>query len=91
MTEFTRVRPASTRRGAVSRFNDNTMEYVIAGARVLTAVAVLGTLAALVGCIWAGGWPWALTSALAILVATAAGWFGFKANGNKEWFDESTE
>jgi len=91
MTEFTRVRPASVRRGAVSRFNDNTMEYVIAGARVLTAVAALGVLAALIGCIWVGGWSWALTGALALLVAAGAGWFGFKVNGNREWFDESTE
>lgn len=91
MTEFTKIRPASVRRGAVSRFNDNTMEYVIAGARVLTAVALLGALAALVGLLWTGDPRWAALDALAWFVATGAGWFGFKVNGNKEWFDESPE
>lgn len=91
MSQHTTVRPASTRRGAVSRFNDNTMEYVIAGARIVTAVAVLGWLASVVGFIWTTDHRWALTTALAVLVQLVAGWFGFKVNGNKEWFDDTPD
>lgn len=92
MTEHTRARPASTRRGAVSRFNDNTMEYLIAGARIAALVTAVATLAALVGLIWTADGRWALTAVVTLAVGATAGWFGFKTKGNEEWYrHESTD
>lgn len=85
MSQHTTVRPASSRRGAVSRFNDNTMEYAIAAARILTAVAALGWLVAVASLIWTGDDRWAGMAGLASVVTLAAGWFGFWAKGNEEW------
>lgn len=91
MSQHTTVRPASIRRGAVSRFNDNTMEYAIAAARILTAVAALGWLVAVASLIWTSDDRWAVTGGLASCVTLAAGWFGFKVNGNEEWRHGKTD
>jgi L-asparagine transporter-like permease len=91
MTEFTRVRTVPVRRGPVSRFNDDTMEYVIAGARILAALAALAWLAAVVAFIWTSDGRWAVTAGVATIVALAAGWFGFKINANEEWKHGPTE
>jgi hypothetical protein len=91
MTEFTRVRTVPVRRGPVSRFNDDTMEYVIAAARVLTILGILGFLGGLVAFTWTGDLRWCFTDVLSAAVASAAGWFGFKINANEEWKHGPTE
>lgn len=91
MAQLTRLRAVLPKPGAVSRFNDNTMEYVIAAARVLTALGVLGVLAGAVGYIWTLDGRWAFTDLLAALVTVASGWFGFWANGNEGWRNGDTK
>lgn len=91
MSQHTTIRPASTRRGAVSRFNDNTMEYVIAATRVGVLVGYLAAVASLVAVIWSLDYRWALTVVVALAVATWCTWFGFIRNGNEEWFRDTTK
>lgn len=90
MTEFTRVRTVPVRRGAVSRFNDNTMEYVIAVARVVAVLATLGTLGAGFASVWTLDIHWISTCLLGALVTVGLIWFGFIRNGNEEWFSGPT-
>lgn len=91
MSQHTTVRPASVRRGAVSRFNDNTMEYVIALARVLTGAFWLGWVAACIVAIVFGSTRWGAVAAFLFALFTLCGWFGFKVNGNEEWRHGKTD
>lgn len=85
MTEFTRIRTVPARRGPVSAFNDNTLEYLIAAARVASVLAALAAIGCTVGLIWTGDIRWALSLALTAAVAAAAGWFGLIHYANEEW------
>jgi len=91
MTEFTRVRTVPVRRGPVSRFNDDTMEYLIAVARFTGFLAAVAAVGCTVGLIWTGDYRWALSLALMAAVCTVATWFGFKINANEEWKHGPTE
>lgn len=91
MTQFTRIRPVLPQRGAVSRFNDNTMEYAIALARFTGFLAAVATLGSLVWLIWTDNYRWALSAALMATVSAVASWFGFKTNANEEWKHDTTQ
>lgn len=90
MTEFTRVRTVPVRRGAVSRFNDNTMEYVIAGSRLMAMLCFIGWVVCIVLAILFGSVPLALTGLFLTAVGVGCARFGFKVNGNEEWFSGPT-
>jgi hypothetical protein len=83
--EHTRIRTVPERRGPVRRFNDDTMEYLIATARAGAAVSLLAVLGSTVALIWTGDVRWALTVALSVVVTVVAGWFGYVKNANEGW------
>jgi uncharacterized membrane protein YqjE len=91
MTQFTRIRPVLPQRGAVSRFNDNTMEYLIALARFTGFLAAVAALGSLVGLIWTDNYRWALSAALMAVISAVASWFGFITNANEEWKHDTTQ
>ena len=70
---------------AVRVFLDNTMEIVIAWARLQAVVSVLGAFAGVGYWIWYGDIRYAGLSAVALVLAALAGWFGYWQFGNEEW------
>lgn len=90
MTEFTRVRPTLPKRGAVSRFNDNTMEYVIAGARLMSMLCFVGWVTCIVLAILFNSVPLVLTGLFLTVVGVGCARFGFKTNANEEWVHGKT-
>lgn len=78
--------PEPERRGAVQRFNDRTMEYVIMALRLVSLIATLsGWTPALVAWVWSGDWRWGATLAVLVVVGLGAGYLGFWTFGNEEW------
>ena len=73
------------RRGLVSRLNDDSLEYVILGLRMLTVLGVLAVIASLAGLIWTWDVRWFLTFCLGFTVTMACGLLGFRYFANEEW------
>jgi hypothetical protein len=69
----------------VRKFNDNTMEYVIALCRGLAILAALYGLVAVLTYAWTGDGRWGLQAVLSAVVAIGVGWLGFFHWGNAEW------
>jgi fatty acid desaturase len=85
-----RNRVGLLRPGAVSRFNDNTKEYAIAGARLAAFVAVLAEVTSIIAFTWTVDVRWAVTAGVVLLVGACAGWFGFVEHPNEEWIRAKT-
>ena len=69
-------------------FNDNALEFAIALARVLSVLAALATVVAVIGSIWSDGDAverWLATGAVLAAVAAGTGWTGWWAFGNATW------
>lgn len=69
----------------VRRFNDETLEYVVAACRILAAVAALYGLAAVLTYAWTSDGRWAVQAVLSALVAIGTGWLGYWYWGNSSW------
>lgn len=70
---------------SASQFNDRTMEYLIAGARITAVVAAAGTIVSVFGLIWQGAWQWLATSGVSLVVCLLSGFWGFYLQANEEW------
>jgi len=80
-----RVTEGVARRSRVQRLNDNTLEYVIFGLRVLAGVSACGLLVAAVALVWTGDLRWLATLVLTIIWSGVFGWLGFWTFGNEGW------
>ena len=66
-------------------FLDNSLEVVIAYARVQAVLSLLGAFYG-IGCwIWSGDTRFGGLAALAFALAWTCAWFGFWLYGNEEW------
>jgi hypothetical protein len=70
---------------SVRVFLDNTLEIVIAYARVQTVLSLLGAFAGAGWWIWYGDARYGALAALALVLGALAGWFGYIQFGNEEW------
>lgn len=66
-------------------FLDNSLEVVIAYARVQAVLSLLGAFSGVGWWIWYGDHRYALLALLALALGALAGWFGYIQFGNEEW------
>lgn len=85
MTVHRRVVEGAARRSAVQRANDNTLEVVILGLRLLAVFAALSALVSVVAVVWTGDLRWLATLCLEAIVGGVCGWLGFWTFGNDGW------
>lgn len=70
---------------AVRVFLDNTLDIVIAYARVQTVLSLLGAFVGVGYWIWYGDARYGGLAALAFTLSWVCAWFGYWLFGNEEW------
>jgi hypothetical protein len=84
-TVYRRATEGEARRSRVQRFNDNTLEYLIALLRLLGLLGLLLCLGSVFALVWTGSLRWLATMVLALVVGFLAGGLGFLTFGNEGW------
>ena len=88
MVVVRRVVEGDARRSAVERFNDGTLEWVIAILRGATVPGAAWVIFSTIMLIWSADLRWLATLVVVLIVTCVTGAAGFWYFGNGDWRDD---
>jgi uncharacterized membrane protein YqjE len=84
-TRYRRVVEGSAQRTVIERANDNTLETVIFGLRLVALWLAVLSLVSVFMTIWTADLRWVATLTASVILGAVAGYLGFWTFGNEGW------